>query len=359
MHIRALEAGLADRYDIYTLAPEKNQLEVIQNQDVLFRLPADEVVFPMTPYQQPQTERALAQALERIQPDIIHIQHFHNWPIGVIDQLLETRKPVVMSFHDYYAITPYFTMQGAANAHVALSPEYSQLVFQADITPYLQKRFLSIKKSLERCRAFIVPSNFLAEQLRPVLPLPYQVVPHGIRSFQPQPLVREAKNRFGCIGSKLPQKGWMELLKAFQILQSKHPKAEIVFFGGGQKAPAQASPGVQFHGAYNQEDLPFLMSQFEIGVLPSLFAETFSYTLSELWAGGKPVAASRIGALSERITPRENGLFFEPGNIQSMVETLGWFLETDEWREWKLPEVRPVSDMLEDYHNIYRSLLNS
>jgi glycosyltransferase involved in cell wall biosynthesis len=357
-HIRSLTAGLEEHYTISVLAPENGRLLLIQSQQVTASLPADPPVWPLTPYHLAQTEQSLCALIERIRPDIIHVQHFLNWHIGLFDQLLEYRLPVVVSFHDFYTVTPYFTMQGAANPAVALGEEYNRLVFGTDIRPYLEKRLAAIRSSLERCRAWVAPSAFLAEQLSLVLPLPYQIIEHGITPFHAQPLQSDAAGRFGCIGSKLPQKGWMELLKAFQILRHTHPQAELYFFGGGQEAPPQSSPGVQFFGAYAPEELPEILSRFEIGVVPSLFPETFSYVLSEHWAGGKAVAASHIGALGRRVSDGENGRLFLPGNIESMVEVLGWFLESSDWRSWSAPPVKTSEAMAREYHLLYQQLLN-
>jgi glycosyltransferase involved in cell wall biosynthesis len=147
----------------------------------------------------------------------------------------------------------------------------------------------------------------------------------------------------------------MELLKAFQILKAELPNIELHYFGGGQGAPA-ASPGVTFHPAYEAEQLPEIMSSFSVGVIPSLFPETYSYVLSELWMAGKPVAASRIGSLAERIRDGENGKLFTPGNVPSMIETLRWYAQSDEWRSWNIERPRKMETMLDDYKKLYASI---
>ncbi|MFN8390706.1 MAG: glycosyltransferase [Bdellovibrionota bacterium] len=357
-HTRSLAEGLSDDYHIRLVAPEDGKLVVVENGSVSNTLPADQFPWPCTPYRLPATEASLSEIVSEFAPDLIHVQHLYGWPIGTLDQLAATGIPLAISFHDYYAVTPYYTMQGAPTPEVALGKEWNQLIFQTDISAYVTKRFSVMQQSLAKCQAFIVPSSFLAGQLSRVLPFPYQVIPHGIVPFEPGPTLDDARTRFAFLGSKLPQKGWMELLKAFQILQPNYPRAELDFYGGGQKSPERASPGVRFLPAYTHDDLPKIMQQYAIGVIPSLFPETFSYVLSEHWHGGKPVAASNIGALRERITDGVNGRLFEPGNIDSMVETLSWFLESETWRGWSLPNARRLGEMLADYRTLYQSLLN-
>lgn len=358
-HVRALAEGLAGDFQIRIIAPENGTLVVVENEQTIASSPCEKDVWPVTPYKLPLLEQGLAAALADFKPDLIHVQHMYNWHVGVLDQLADTGAPVIVSFHDYHVITPYYTMQGAPTPAVALSPEYCRLTFRAEIHDYIVKRFNLIGNSLGRCRCFICPSPYLVNALGSVLPYPFQAIEHGIEPFKPKPVVKGAERRFGCIGSKLPQKGWMELLKAFQVLREQKPEAELYFYGGGQKPPEKTSPGVKFLGSYTKEDLPEIMSQFGIGVIPSLFAETFSYTLSEQWAGGKPVAVSKIGSLGDRVQDGVNGRLFQPGDTASMVETMRWFLESDEWKSWTLPVPRHVKDMVEDYRRLYGSFLES
>lgn len=358
-HVRDLAQGLAGDFNIRIVAPEEGKLVVIENEQTIRSYDVERDPWPMTPYKLPQLEAALATELKDFKPDVIHLQHFFNWHIGVVDQLTATGAPVIVTFHDYNVITPYYTMQGAPTPSVALSPEYCQLTFRTDISDYVNKRFKILSASLAKCRCFLCPSNFLVGQLSTVLPYPFQVIEHGIHPFTPAPIEPGAERRFAYIGSKLPQKGWMELLKAFQILQASVPKAELYFFGGGQKPPERPSPGVKFFGTYTRDELPKIMSHFSIGVIPSMFGETFSYVLSEQWAGGKPVAVSKIGTLGERVKDGVNGRHFLPGDMKSMVETLRWFLENDDWMNWTLPQPRLIDTMLDDYRRLYRTMLES
>ena len=358
-HVRALAEGLAAQFEIRIVAPEDGTLVVVEGGNTVKTYPVEKPVWPLTPYELPQLKAALEDVLRDFSPDLIHLQHFFNWHMGVVDQLTATGLPVVVSFHDWNVVTPVYTMQGAPTPAVALSREYCEAVFRTDISDYVGKRFVMLGESLSKCQRFICPSPYLAQQLGTVLPLPYEVIEHGIYPYHPKPLAKGAAKRFGFLGSRLPQKGWIELLKAFQILKQTHQEAELYFFGGGHPAPKQSSPGVKFFPAYTRFDLPDVMSQFEIGVVPSIFAETFSYVLSEHWAGGKPVAASNIGSLGSRVKEGQNGKLFPPGDVGAILNTLRWFLETDEWRQWQLPEPRLIDSMLMDYRELYGSLLET
>ena len=167
----------------------------------------------------------------------------------------------------------------------------------------------------------------------------------------------------GFLGNLIPQKGWTVLREAFKLLREKKENVELHYYGGGSGYHAlkasgeQVETGVHFHGAYNLEDVPKILSEIDLLVIPSLFAETFCLVLSEAWMSGTPVIASRIGALEERINDGENGLLYEPENAVELSEKLLWACENESWRQWELPKPRVISEMLEDYKGLYSQLI--
>lgn len=357
-HTRHLVEGLADKYDTEVAFPFRNQIYLIDANKKIMRLPADAPEWPVTPFSAPKTERSLFMIINGFNPDIFHIQHFLRWPLCIMDQIIESGKPVIMSFHDYYTITPEYTMQQVNDAHETLFPAYSELVFKNDITSYLKKRRQIISQSLKKLSARIVPSHFIGEELGKIFPLDYQIIEHGIPPFEALPKVKRSSGLcFGFVGSLLPQKGWSELAEAFVPVQSKFPSTELHFYGGRVKVVTDDQKGVKFHGVYKHDDLPSIFSKIDIGVIPSIFREAYCLVLSEMSLAGLPVACSEVGALGERVINGKNGKTFPPGDIEAITGTLLWFLENSEWRRWYIPKPRLLEPMLKDYDNLYQSLL--
>jgi hypothetical protein len=75
------------------------------------------------------------------------------------------------------------------------------------------------------------------------------------------------------------------------------------------------------HGRYDPADLPDLLAHYRVALVlyPSAGPESFSYTLSEAWASGRPVLVPPIGALDERV--RGSGA--------------GWVMTDGQWRDEK------------------------
>ena len=67
-------------------------------------------------------------------------------------------------------------------------------------------------------------------------------------------------------------------------------------------------------------------------VLPSLF-ENSPYTLLEAMSCGKPCVVSRAGGMTEMLTDKESGLFFEPGNPANLAEKVVNLLQDQRLQE--------------------------
>src|SRR5205823_6306429 len=128
--------------------------------------------------------------------------------------------------------------------------------------------------------ALVVVTPFLHRQMRLVFDLPYHETEYGIKPFTPLPKVRANPGaaatvmRFGSLGSMAAQKGWASLIEAFSRVKRKHPSSTLGLYGGDQ-APATLPEGASFHGRYELSDVPRICSEFDVGVIPSLFPETY------------------------------------------------------------------------------------
>jgi hypothetical protein len=87
-----------------------------------------------------------------------------------------------------------------------------------------------------------------------------------------------------------------------------------------QHGPWQSDDAVlTVHGRYDPRDLPDLLAHYRVRLVafPSAGPETFSFTLSEAWAAGRPVVVPPFGALGERVAGTG----------------AGWLWTDDEWRD--------------------------
>ncbi len=354
-YVRNLQNALAQDFSIFVLFPEDGQIHLLGPDGTTKRYPGDPPQWPETPETLSTSNASIDKILRDVAPQLIHVQHFHNLPLSVLAQVLDYKAPSLISFHEYYAITPHYTMQGTTDPLECFSREYAERYFQSDISPYLQWRRDYLAKLLPRFHLRVVPSPFLARTMTEVFPADYRIIEYGIKPFEPLPRTTSQSLRFGYVGSLLPQKGWESLVRAFAALRLPPEKATLHFYGGLRRSDI---PGIFFHDVYEQSDLAKICSQIDVAVIPSLFAETYSMVLSEMWRGQLPVAVSDIGALGERVRDTVNGRKFRPGDVRSIQEVLSWFLENNAWRTWILPSPRTTHEMATEYKGIYDELLN-
>jgi len=62
-------------------------------------------------------------------------------------------------------------------------------------------------------------------------------------------------------------------------------------------------------------------------IAPSLCYENFPLAIAEAFASGRPVLASRLGAMAQLVDNGRTGLFFEPGNANDLAAKARWLLD--------------------------------
>jgi glycosyltransferase involved in cell wall biosynthesis len=103
----------------------------------------------------------------------------------------------------------------------------------------------------------------------------------------------------------IPEKGWKEAIEAFLKLQKKYPqKVQLHLIGESdylkELKDVYQSDVICFHGY--REDVMSFIRQAHIGLLPSFYkAESLPNAVIEYLVCGKPVIATRIGAIEEMI----------------------------------------------------------
>ena len=348
-HLKSLEKHLSEKYEFAIIYPDEKHLILRQTGKDTFYLPAHKRT-EIDPIRASQTEISLDLALQVVKPDLIHIVHLCFWPASAALLCLQSRTPVVTSFHDYFLLTPEFTMQGASTSEEVLTKEYSEKTFGADISEFLAARREFYKSLIPNFSARIVPSKYLDNLLSNTFSSSFEIIECGIENFTVSSKENSSIPRFGYLGSYLSQKGVEVLLESFEKVYKKHPKAELYMYGGDLD---KEIPGVKSFGKYRRNDLGEIISNFDVGVIPSIFAETYCMTASELWHGKRTFIASKIGALADRVKHKENGFLVKPNSATDLAEAMNWFIENDEWKNWKLPSPSMARQMADKYNELY------
>jgi GT2 family glycosyltransferase len=290
--LRPVEAGNARRCELWT----------------------DAMQLPNLRYDIPAELPALSALLGTLRLDAIEIQHFLHLDARVIEAVRALPIPYDVFVHDYAWICPRVTLIDGSG-HYCGEPAVS--VCQTCIrrngsnlgetisVPALRARS---ETWLRGARRVIAPSADAATRVRRHFhDLEVLVQPHAA-PVTPDPLPsRSAKDktiRVALIGAIGEHKGYRILLQCARDARVRRLPLEFVVIGGTENdAPLLKTGKVFITGRYTEAEAPYLLRRElpDIAWLPSVWPETWCYTLDYALGAGLPVAAFDLGAIAERL----------------------------------------------------------
>jgi len=187
----------------------------------------------------------------------------------------------------------------------------------------------------------------------------FTVIPHGLDLpdivDMPQPSGEERK-KILVLGSLAPHKGF-DLLKD-TISEISH-LADLYLVGCGKEGEVFANyQGVTIIAGYHHPDLVDIIGDIspDFALLLSIWPETFSYTLSEIYHFGIVPVATNLGSFADRISNGETGLLFEPDNepLLAIIEEICSNSEKLVRIRQEIENMpsRTCAEMVEDYHQL-------
>lgn len=237
---------------------------------------------------------------------------------AVLLSLMREGDTATILFHDYFPLSPSYTLLD------------SDAVYRGPVCPprrdpaHSARRPGGRKVTLEQWQAawlafasradLVVFSESSAAEVAAVWPdLRHRIQrrPHGLRHEVPRlPLPAPgAPPVLAVLGNIGRQKGagLVQALARRRARDRRGPKLVLL----GNIDPAFDLPdSIILHGSYRVADLPHLVRQYGIThwLIPSIWPETFCYTVHEALATGLPVLAFDLGAQGDAVRAAENGI---------------------------------------------------
>ncbi len=131
------------------------------------------------------------------------------------------------------------------------------------------------------------------------------------------------------VGRLVPEKGVQVLLASAPSWMNRYPQARIIIAGIGpmlatlqdQARELGIEGRVEFAGFVTDQERNRLLRDADVAVFPSLY-EPFGIVALEAMAAGAPTVVSRTGGLAEIVEHGEDGWLVEPGDSNSLSETI-------------------------------------
>lgn len=346
--------------------------------------------FLMTTADKEQYTVHLDNFLRSYRPDVVHLQHTVGLGLEVIRQVRANMPevPILYTLHEFLPICHASGLMlrspevagGARRLCDKASPTRCHECF-ADIPP---ERFLlrerQIKAHLRHVDCFLGPSRQLLERYRqwglPAEKLRYQEngrlladpageAPEG-DGDTPPPV-----NRFGFFGQMCSHKGLEVLLRAMRRL-AEAGETDLHLEVNGANLENESgefqervrrlmdAPNVTFRGSYEQSELAERMARVGWTVVPSIWWENSPMVIQEAFMHRRPVIASDVGGMAEKVREGVDGLHFRVDDEADLAETLLRAGRSQElWQRLQdgITPVYPMSEAVEAHGELYRSLV--
>lgn len=318
--------------------------------------------------------------LRSFKPDVVHL---HNWHFAaspaVISACHHTKVPIVLSLHNFRLICPSATL--FHHGEIFLESLHQKFPWKAiqlgvyrgsTVQTFLLAFAVFVHKQLktwQKVSKYIVFSEpmksvFLESSLG-LAADKFVIKPNSIPDSSVTEMVKRG-DHFLFIGRLVEEKGIEVILAAFA-----ETNLSLHIYGYGPleskvKAEAAKYPNIQFFGALPSNEVLQSMRNCSALIFPSIWYEGMPVTLIESFSTGTPVIASKLGAMSTMVLDHFNGIHFEAGNKDDLIEKLVYWdaLPKEEKEEYylraraKYEKRYTTQDNLVALESIYLDVIN-
>lgn len=277
--------------DKYRNIQTKSYKEILEEEKINRSLP-DERIFAYRKY------------LNKIKPDLVHVHY-----IGHVFQ-----QEVALS-----GFKPVFASVWGSD--VNLHPKKDRL------------KLRKIRQALIKVDVVTATSRFLADNVKKLVGREVEIIPFGVdlgifstSKYEKNP---SQNVKIGFFKGLKEVYGPEYLLKGFSRVLNTYSNTELYVVGEGaleEKVKDLArnlrlENKIHFIGLLRREEVPTLMSEMDITVMPSLY-EGWGVSAVESQALGVPVVASNVGGIPEALKNGETGFLVPPKSPEKLSEAL-------------------------------------
>jgi glycosyltransferase involved in cell wall biosynthesis len=273
-----------------------------------------------------QIRGSAARLLERIAPDVVHVQSHFAVGRTLIGAARRAAVPVVATNHFMPENLVRYTPLPGRLADAACRLAWRDFV-------RVFRRAQIVTAPTPRAVALMRRNGLIGGV---VLPVSCGLDLH--RFAQPTVSNESAELRVLFVGRLDAEKNVGELLRALPLLPPRLPvTAEIVGDGSRRRELEELARAlgvadrVTFHGLVSDQEVLDAYARCDVFCMPGT-AELQSLATMEAMAAGKPVVAADATALPHLVHSGHNGLLFPPGDVPALAAALGSILDDPEGR---------------------------
>ncbi len=271
------------------------------------------------------------ETIKEFSPDVVHINNcVRVISPSVIDAALDSRIPVVLTFHDFHYLC--HRLGGIYKEDRPESYKRRHKCFYENCLGYDEK-IIDIPRNIwKRAKIilhrrvikgepilFVAPSKVLSKSMEKFLKVPVKVINNGIDIPKKK---TKYKRTILFVGSLNEEKGFHKIASVLNKIKNY----DIVVLGEGQfrKSLESRYKNIRFLGFQRPESY---YKKASIAVVPSIWMENFSYSVLEAMSYGLCVLGSDIGGIPEQIKDGETGFLFKRGDSEDFEKKLNYVIK--------------------------------
>lgn len=386
-HTMDLAMNLARRgYSVYLLFPASPAFIVAQVKSTGIekkRLNGDfcEDMAVANPY----LDEKFRELLEEYKVEQVHFQHLLGYSLSLIHTTKTMGLHVFITLHDYFFWCPNYKVISPLSGNTMrfcffekseeLCSRCLSLIYQkkVDAQEVRQRRDYA-EESLAIADRLVFPTQYMKDVFFSLFDLKEErctIIQHGIHKTNGSRTFESDQSlNIAYLGAFTYEKGAESFLRVVAEMNDDRYMERITFHVIGELGyplpkAFRSYPNMRLSGAYKPDDVNVILKRLKIDLvmLPSIWPETYSYTLSEAVVNGIPLIASDLGALRERISSLSAGYLvpYESPVKRSVdiirdfcryPELKGYFHERCIDASKKIPD---IADMVYRYEKLYKN----
>jgi glycosyltransferase involved in cell wall biosynthesis len=319
------------------------------------------------------SHREFTELLQKHQPDIVHV---HNtFPLispSILWACHEQEVPVVHTLHNYRLMCPgaNFIRDGKPCEDCTHGSLWQSVPHGCYRESPMQTAAVALMLSVHRARKtwtttvdhYIALTEFARGKFVSN-GIPAEKITVKPNCVDPDPEKRTGEGSYALFAGRLSrEKGALTLLKAWRQLP-KNVTLRIIGDGPAledvrAEATAHGLSNITFVDRQRRERVIEAMKGAHFVIFPSELYENLPLTIIEAFACGVPVIASKLGAMQEIVEEGRTGMFFSPGDADSLARTVTSAWERPEYMKRLGDQAREVFESKYTAAINYRSLMN-
>jgi glycosyltransferase involved in cell wall biosynthesis len=336
LHVDALLSLSPTSFAVYAAYPQAGELlvETAHPRELVAALPLVSGPPPLEP--NPGLVDALAAVIVGIDADVLHVHSPALGPATIASVLGQTGVRSAVTLHDHSLVCENYELLEGGVRYCGVPADLGRCDRCLEKTRgrrggAVQEWRSAVRSLTAEIDAVVAPSDSVLEHAARLYP-EVRGRAHRIDWGVPEPSARSTVTaRDGALR--------VAVVGLLSVVKGRHRMAELIssvrdldvewhLFGATEgesfRDVRRAGARVVVHGAYRRSALAtrLVESGCHVAILPSVGAEAFSLTLSEVTSAGVPVMASDLGALGERVRRSGLGWNFDPWDGESFRRLL-------------------------------------